>query len=167
VGTRGLPEHRDGLRITTEVGDILANPLQGRFLILQTYIRRPELVGVEISKGTETIADRNRDDVSFVGQSGSVVPPLLSASCDIGAAMNPRHDGSLPVEIRREDREHLTRLRHLAALLRQPHDDFEARGELGAYRPRANGLSNFRQGRYRLRRPETVGDGIGDTAERV
>jgi hypothetical protein len=52
-------------------------------------------------------------------------------------------------------------------LLRRSHDDFEARGELGAYRPRANGFSNSRQGGYRLRRAETVGDGIGHTAERV
>jgi hypothetical protein len=79
VGARRLPEHRDGLRIAAKLGDILANPLQGRLLILQTTIRRPQLVGMKITKGAETIADRDRDDVSLVGQSRSVIPSLLSA----------------------------------------------------------------------------------------
>ena len=105
----GLPEDHHAIRVSAEVLDVVAHPLERRPEILNTYIRRfrpllaAQIREMQESEDVEPMIDGHDDDVFFLREIRPVVEQVIARADGETTAVHPHHDGTcLVVEPGRE-----------------------------------------------------------------
>ena len=108
---RRFAEDRHPARVPSEGSDVALHPLEGRDLVEQRVVARRAVLGLrgqrrmgEQAEDVEAVVD-GHDHHALAGEVGAVVQRLGSASGDVGAAVDPHHDGGevVTAEVRGPD----------------------------------------------------------------
>jgi|GEM_PF-5016889 len=92
-----LTEQRHSIRVTTEGCDVALNPLQRCNHVAESDIglegmfTRIEGREVDEAENTDTVVDRDDDNVTVLGQCGCVEKWLAGCSAEVRSAVNPDH----------------------------------------------------------------------------